>query len=270
MSEKSIKLSHKNESWQLRLHSGERGCFAMLENVAERTSVTTRLSRAAFGFYENEINPLVEQSAELDHKEVVKETKAALDDEPFIIGITGRSGSGKSTLAKKIEKEYKKDGFRVTTLSTDDYNRGKNEVIRLTGVDHENGETINWDSHVVYDIDRLHWDLQRAKMWIPTLGTRKFDFASSETVIDRKKFIEPAEIMIVEGIMANSPILREDIDIHYEVPTPLATCIGRRVVRDTSGRKVQWSAEEILQYQLEIAEPEYRKRLKLPVAQPAI
>ncbi len=264
MSEKNIKLSHKNESWQLRLHSGERGCFAMLESVAERTSVTTRLSRSAFGFYENTIYPLLEAS-ELDHKEIVTETKAALENEPFIVGITGRSGSGKSTLAQKVEAEYKDDGFRVTILSTDDYNRGKKEIVKLTGVDHENGEKINWDSHVVYDIDRLHWDLQRAKIWIPTLGTRKFDFASSETVIDRKKFIEPAEIMIVEGIMANSPILREDIDMHYEVPTPLATCIGRRVVRDTSGREVKWSAEEILQYQLEVAEPEYRKRIKRPV-----
>ncbi len=267
MSEKNIKLSHKNEPWQLRLHSGERGCFAMLENARERTSVTTRLSRSAFGFYENEMNPLVEQSSELDHKEIVKETKVALEDEPFIIGITGRSGSGKSTLAKKIEDEYKEDGFRVTTLSTDDYNRGKNEIVKLAGIDHENGEKINWDSHVAYDIEGLHWDLQRAKIWIPTLGKREFDFETSETVIDRKTFIEPAEIMIVEGIMANSPILREDIDRHYLVPTTLATCIGRRVMRDTSGRKVSWSAEEILQYQLEVAEPEYRKRLRLPVTQ---
>lgn len=262
MSEKNIKLSHKNEAWQLRLHSGERGCFAMLESTAERTSITARLSRSAFGFYENTIPLPLEQNQELDSGVIVRETKAALEDEPFIIGITGRSGSGKSTLAQKIEEEYKDDGFSVTTLSTDDFNRGKKEVVKLTGVDHENGETINWDSHVVYDIEDLHWVLQRSKIWIPTLGKRKFDFASSETIVNKKEFIEPAQIMIVEGIMANSPILREDIDMHYVMSTPLATCIGRRVVRDTSGRGVTWSAEEILRYQLEVAEPEYRKRLK--------
>lgn len=262
MSEKNIKLSHKNEAWQLRLHSGERGCFAMLESAAERTSITTRLSRYAFGFYENTVPPPLEQNQELDSGVIVRETKAALEDEPFIIGITGRSGSGKSTLAQKIEEEYKDDGFSVTTLSTDDFNRGKKEVVKLTGVDHENGEAINWDSHVAYDIEDLHWVLQRSKIWIPTLGKRKFDFASSETIVDKKKFIEPAQIMIVEGIMANSPILREDIDMHYVMSTPLATCIGRRVVRDTSGRGVTWSAEEILRYQLEVAEPEYRRRLK--------
>ncbi len=269
MSEKNIKLSHKNEDWQLRLSSGEKGCFAILDNAYERKSITTRLSRLAFGYYENTISPLSEQIPELDHHNIVAETKAILEDEPFIIGITGRSGSGKSTLAKKIEDEYKDDGFRVTVLSTDDYNRGKQEIAKLTGVDHENGEKINWDEHTVYDIDALHWDLQRAKIWIPTLGKREFDFASLETVIDRETFIEPAEIMIVEGIMANSPILREDIDKHYEIPTPLATCIGRRVMRDTTGRKVSWTAEEILRYQIEVAEPEYRKRLRLPVVQPA-
>lgn len=269
MSEKNIILSSKNEAWRLRLHRGERGCFAMLENTSERINVTTRLSRVAFGYYENEAHIFEEQPA-LDHRVIVGETKAMLEDEPFVIGITGRSGSGKSTLAKKIREEYVDDGFTVTVLSTDDYNRGKTEIVKLTGVDHENGEQINWDSHAAYDIEGLHWDLQRAKIWIPTLGKREFDFESSETVIDRKTFVEPAEIMIVEGIMANSPILREDIDRHYLLPTTLATCIGRRVIRDTSGRKVPWSAEEILQYQLEVAEPEYRRRLISPVVQPEV
>ena len=233
----------------------------MLESALERVSITTRLSRSAFGFYENTPNPPSSDPIDLDHKEIVRETKAALEDEPFIIGITGRSGSGKSTLAKKVEEKYKSDGFSVTTLSTDDYNRGKKEIIKLTGVDHENGEHINWDSHTAYDIDGLHWDLQRARWWMPTIGKRKFDFATSEG-IKTKEFLEPAQIMIVEGIMANSPILREDIDMHYVMSTPLATCIGRRVVRDTFGRVVSWSAEEILRYQLEVAELEYRKRLR--------
>jgi uridine kinase len=263
MSEKSIKLSHEDESWQLRLHRGEKGHFAMLESVEEAVSVTTRLSRAAFGYYENTVHPLCEQSEELDHKLIVNETKAALEDDPFVIGITGRSGSGKSTLTKKVEREYRDDGFSVTVLSTDDYNRGKKEIHKLMGIDHENGEKINWDSHVVYDMEGLHWDLQRAKMWIPTLGLRKFDFASCEP-IKTQEFIHPAQIIIVEGIMANSPVIRGDMDRHYSMSTPLATCIGRRVLRDVRGadRQIAWTSEEILKYQLEMAEPEYRKRIR--------
>lgn len=262
MSEKSIKLSNKNEAWQLRLHRGERGCFAMLEDALERMSITTRLSSLAFSFYENMPSPFLINEDDLDHEKVVSETRdLEKKDGQIVIGITGRSGSGKSTLAKKVEEKFIEEDRRVTIISTDDYNRGKKEIIKLTGVDHENGENINWDSHTAYDIDELHWDLQRARWWIPTYGRRRFDFATSESIkID--EFLEPAEVMIVEGIMANSPILREDIDKHYVINTPLATCIGRRVVRDTSGRGVTWSAEEILRYQLEVAEPEYRKRLK--------
>lgn len=263
MSEKYVRLSHKDEDWQLRLHSGDKGHFAILDSNSKGVSVTTRLSRVAFSYYENTINLPSEPSVELDHKAIVSETKAILEDEPFVIGITGRSGSGKSTLAKKIEGEYREDGFSVTTLSTDDYNRGRNEIQKLTGIDHENGEKVNWDAHVVYDMEGLHWDLQRVKLWIPTLGKRKFDFTTSETV-KSEEFINPAQIMIIEGIMANSPVIREDIDAHYTVSTPLATCIGRRVLRDVKDteRQIAWTAEEILKYQLEVAEPEYRKRIK--------
>ncbi len=263
MSEKNIRLSHKHEDWQLQLYRGEKGCFAMLESTLDSVSVTIRLSRLAFSYYENTVNPSCESDMEADHKAIVSETKAMLEDEPFVIGITGRSGSGKSTLARKIEGEYLDDGFSVTTLATDDYNRGRKEIQELMGVDHENGEKVNWDSHVAYDMEELHWDLQRAKIWIPTLDRRRFDFASCETV-KSKELIKPAQIMVVEGIMANSPIVREDIDAHYTMSTPLATCIGRRVLRDVKDteRQITWTSEEILKYQLEVAEPEYRKRVK--------
>lgn len=261
MSEKSIKLSNKNEAWQLRLHRGDKGCFAILENTSEEMSVTTRLSRVAFGFYENTISTIAGNISCPSHEEIVKETKALLEDEPFIVGITGRSGSGKSTLARRVEAKYKSDGFDVTVVSTDDYNRGKKEVLKLLGIDHEKDELINWDTHAVYDMNTLYWDLRRAKWWMPTPGVRRFDFSASEVEIS-SGFLEPASVMIVEGIMANSPVLRDVIDKHYLVDTPLATCIGRRVMRDTNIRQTSWNAQEILRYQLEIAEPEFIKRLK--------
>lgn len=261
MSEKIIALSKEDEQWQLSLHNGDLGCYARLQHPHSNEAVVSRIARSAFHFFDSDILTRYNEAktADASPQRIVKSTRSQKQQEPFVLGITGRSGSGKSTLAQQVKGLFEDDGLAVTTLQTDDYNRGKKAIRRLLGL--KEADSINWDAHVVYDMERLELDIQRLRVRQPSRPVYSFDFATAEPQ-KLDAILEPSDIVIVEGIMANSPVLTELIDQHYTVSTPIATCIGRRVLRDTmdSSRPVSWSAEEILRYMIEIAEPEYLRR----------
>lgn len=261
MSEKVLHLSQEEEQWRLTLHNGDLGCYARLEHPHRTEAVVTRIAQTAFSFYDSDILSRYKETETTDATagRIAKAIRSHMKTEPLVVGITGRSGSGKTTLAKQSEAQLKDEGYSVTTISTDDYNRGKKAIQKLLGLKEK--DPINWDAHTAYDIERLALDLRRLKMRMPSQPLFQFDYATTEPVkVDG--FLKPADVVLVEGIMANSPVLQEVVDKHHMVNTPVATCIGRRVLRDTldESRPVSWSGEEILKYFIEVAEPEYLKR----------
>ncbi|HEU5121715.1 MAG TPA: hypothetical protein VFT59_02625 [Candidatus Saccharimonadales bacterium] len=174
---------------------------------------------------------------------------------PIIVGISGRSGSGKTTLTKELvalAEQY----FSVAQVSTDDYHRGRQWLENTYGV-----PWTNWDAPIVYDTNLLNynlWQLSQGK----SIDARRFDFIQEEPITEGK--LNPTELMIVEGIYAGSPDLASQRHLHIQVPTPLATSIGRRLARDYSEGRFNTSLGDpktILRYQLEIAEPMYQQQL---------
>ena len=262
---KEFRLSSSREDWRLllRKHELEGGdeYQAVLSHRTMDVLVKTSIKQAYFEYYET--HPQDEQKAPPSNEEVeliVDAAREKLSGEPLVIAITGRSGSGKTTLAEAVMAKLHEDGRSAVILSTDDYNRGRSGLRALFGHD----DHANWDAHHVYDTALMARHLEELKSGrsIPRHG---FNFAESEPhELVEGDTVDPAQVIIIEGIMANSPNLKDVTDICHLVPTPLATCIGRRVMRDMQqnrGGSVANNAEDLLRYQLEVAEPEYLSRL---------
>lgn len=170
-----------------------------------------------------------------------------------IVQIAGRSGSGKSTIARKIKSNLELLDIESEIMSTDDYNRGQTW---LSNYNH-NQPWTQFDHPIVYDTKTMSEDLQKL-MFGQTIQRRTFDFNIQEPVFNDP--IEPTPVTIVEGIYAMSPDLANLNGVCYEMPTPLATCVGRRIFRDIKDRAAFADPAINLAYILEQAEPMYRKQ----------
>ncbi len=173
--------------------------------------------------------------------------------EPLVVRIAGRSGSGKSTLVRQLGSSLATYGISPIVLSTDDYHRGTRWL-----TSYNNGEPWTaWDDAIVYDTKAMAADLYELKNGSP-IPRRVFDFSTAEPLTDGT--IEPSTVIIVEGIYAGSQGIAGPRELLYEMPTPLATCIGRRIIRDMQERPEFADPVKSLVYTLTHAEPAYRRQ----------
>ncbi|HET6622514.1 MAG TPA: hypothetical protein VFG56_01120 [Candidatus Saccharimonadales bacterium] len=168
------------------------------------------------------------------------------------VAICGRSGSGKSTLVQEITRQLNLNDTESVVLSTDDYHRGKTWLEH-----HKGGVWTEWDAPIVYDTAELAEDLHRLRAG-QAIVKRRFDFESEEPIFDG--VISPASVVIIEGIYAGSDDIKPTF--RHDLPTPLATCIGRRLLRDLKERPQFGDPVKSLRYMIEQAEPAYRRQLK--------
>lgn len=159
---------------------------------------------------------------------VVKEMLAhyAIGKRHVVVGLTGMSGSGKTTVTKALQEQIVElygEAYRPIIISTDDYHRGKTALELAYGAPY-----TEWDSPNTYDTKALARDLETLKLGEPIVR-RHFSFETEEPVIDRP--IQPSPFVIIEGLYAGSKDLNESRDLHFELPTGLATCIGRDIRR---------------------------------------
>lgn len=168
--------------------------------------------------------------------------------------IAGRSGSGKSTIVREVQRLLQENDVSSVVISTDDYHRGKRWLESYKG-----NTWTNWDAPIVYDLESLHRDLDELRLGKP-IARQHFDFTTEEPVIEGT--IEPASVIIVEGIYARDDTFDARTNFRYEVPTPLATCIGRRLLRDQRERPQFADPQKSLRYMLESAEPAYQNQAR--------
>lgn len=170
-----------------------------------------------------------------------------------VVKIRGRSGSGKSTLVKEIQQQLLEQGIESDVISTDDYHRGQAWLEA-----HNNGQPwIDWDDQIVYDTDTMAKDLEKLTAGQP-VPRRRIDFTIVEPVYEGDR--TPTSVLLVEGIYANAPEIAKHCELEYEMPTPVATSIGRRLLRDMLERPQFADPVASLRYMLEYAEPAYRKQ----------
>ena len=149
-------------------------------------------------------------------------------DKPVVIGIAGGSGSGKTTIAHEIADEIHDDDH-IIIITQDSYYKDN------TGVPMETRMKINYDHPDAFDMPLLEAQinqlLHRKPVEMPT-----YDF-TAHTRSDKTIHIEPADIIILEGILVlSSEAIRDLMDIKVYIDTDDDIRFIRRLQRDMKER----------------------------------
>lgn len=179
----------------------------------------------------------------------------ATGKEQVVLCLPGLPGSGKSTAASEIKAELARlfpEGPEPIVISTDDYHFGN------THLDSQHGSPwTKWDHSATYDTPGLNFDVKQLRNGIPLLR-KHFDFATQEPVLD--ELVQPSPLIIIEGLHAGSPDLNEVRTLYGELPTDIATSIGRdarRLIIDGRANDAFPTPEDRLRYMVEEVVPMY-------------
>lgn len=179
------------------------------------------------------------------------------DAKPFV-QISGRSGSGKTTFANKVKQRLaeQEQPLRSVIISIDEYNRGMSFLKNLGG-----GKWEDFDADIVWDTMEFRGDMEKLRGGEP-IPLWHFDYSCDERkllgTIDPKDY----DVFIIEGVKAHHPDLHNLPDLAYEISTPLATSLGRRIMRDMRERPLFANPSKNLVYYLTYAEPAYSRLYK--------
>lgn len=165
---------------------------------------------------------------------------------PVVVTVSGPSGSGKTSVVHQIIAIL---NIPAVILHTDDYYIGKTRMKAVM----PDGEEQNFDHPVSIDLERLADDL-RALCSGKAIDAPIYDMFFSEPKKDRRH-VEPEQLIIVEGIAANLPSLKDRADISVCVTAPDDERLRRCTLRDyeRNGR----STDEERDYFLRHVEPSY-------------
>ena len=145
----------------------------------------------------------------------------------LIIGIAGGSGSGKTTLAHRLKERFRENEFRL--IPHDSYYK------RHDDLPFEERCKLNYDHPDAFDNDLLieHLKALRAGQ---AIDCPIYDYADHNRS-DRTLHIEPAPVLIVEGILPFvEPALCALFDYKIYVDTDADERILRRILRDVKER----------------------------------
>ena len=156
----------------------------------------------------------------------------------LFIGICGASGSGKTTLADELMRDM---GVDSVLINQDAY------YLDHPDLSFEERVHLNYDEPDIFDHDLLYSDVCCLMNGKPI--TRKaYDF-SQHRRCDTSEIIQPASVLIVEGIHAfYDPRLREKMFLKLYVNVDPDICLLRRISRDIKerGRQIDNIAEQYL------------------------
>jgi len=150
--------------------------------------------------------------------------RSVADSDVITIGVSGGSASGKTTLARRLRTD-----LSAVVLSQDRYYR-----------DHLD-PTVNFDHPHAID-----WAMFESHVHALCSGTRVsapcYDFATHRRLTSRSTLVEPAPIVIVEGLhVLTRPGVHEQLDLKVFVDVPADLRLVRRIRRDVAerGRSVE-------------------------------
>ena len=151
----------------------------------------------------------------------------------LVIGIAGGSGSGKTTVVRAITEKLK--GQKVTVIPQDSYYKDSSDLSdeekRVHNFDHP--DAIEWDLLC----NQLR-DLKNGK----AIEQPIYSFISCSRSKTETKRVEPADVIIIEGIMAlHHKKLRDMMDLKIFVDTDSDVRLIRNIRRDVveRGRTVE-------------------------------
>lgn len=177
-----------------------------------------------------------------------------------VASIDGMPGSGKTTVTQGVQEAIVRlfgEQYKPVVVSTDDYHFGKTYLEATYGAPY-----VDWDESQTYNTKALERDLQLHAAGTPLIK-RHFSFESEETILDDELPLSP--FVLVEGLYAGSPHLDSIRTLHFELPTSIATSIGRDVRRlciENRANRVFPTPESRLEYLINSALPRYLEKEK--------
>ena len=169
----------------------------------------------------------------------------------LMIGICGASGSGKSTLAEELVKKISKP---TVLINQDAYYRDH------AYLPFEERAKINYDEPGVFEHDELLYDMKQLSEG-KSITRKRYDYANHCRADKTDEIIEPADILIIEGIHAfYDERLRDMMDFKIYIRVDPDICLLRRVKRDINhrGREINGIAEQYLS----TVKPMYERYIK--------
>ena len=155
----------------------------------------------------------------------------------LIIGIAGGSGSGKTTVVKTIIEKLKKE--RVRVIPQDSYYKDSSDLTdeekRVHNFDHP--DSIDWDL-----LNQQLKELKEGK----TIEQPVYSYISCTRSKTEKVIVEPADVIIVEGILIlSNKELRDQLDVKIFVDADDDDRLMRVISRDIRerGKDVNWVME---------------------------
>ena len=155
----------------------------------------------------------------------------------LVIGIAGGSGSGKTTVVKAITDKLSED--KVVVIPQDSYYKDSSDL------SDEEKRNHNFDHPDAIEGDLLCEQLKALKEG-KSVEQPIYSFISCTRSKTETKHVEPAEIIIIEGILIfTCPELRDQMDIKIFVDADDDDRLMRVMERDISerGKDVHWVIE---------------------------
>ena len=147
----------------------------------------------------------------------------------IIVGIAGGTGSGKTSVTQAIIKNLEKTGIYSILLEQDSYYKGNDHLT------YEERTSLNYDHPNAIDFDLLEKHILELKDG-KSIEKPIYDFQVHNRV-DETQHIEPANIIIVEGILVLAIAkIRNLFDTKIFVDTDDDERLLRRIERDLNER----------------------------------
>ena len=145
----------------------------------------------------------------------------------LFIGICGASGSGKSTLAQELTKMVNKS---ILIINQDAYYYDHPDM------SFEERCLLNYDEPAIFDHVLLLEDVGSLLEGRRVLK-KEYDYAQHRRAPQKDEYLEPHEVVIVEGIHAfYDRRLRDMMDLKLFVRVDSDICLLRRIQRDINER----------------------------------
>jgi len=161
---------------------------------------------------------------------------------PFVIGIAGGTASGKTTVCRTITQAL--GDQQVVLLGLDEFYRD------LTPEETANISDVNFDEPSAFDFATLVECLDALRRCEAT-DVPVYDFVTSKRSHDKSRRVNPAHVIVVEGILAlASPEIVERCNMKIFVDTDDDVRLVRRIKRDTveRGRNVEGVLAQYLRF----------------------
>lgn len=163
---------------------------------------------------------------------------------PVLIGIAGGTGSGKTTVATRVKSRFKEEN--VLIIHHDSYYRNRSTLTP------EEREKLNYDHPSAFENSLLAEHLKQLMNRQP-VAMPVYDY-STHTRLSEVKKINPAEIILLEGILVlEDEILRSLMDIKIYIDADSDERFIRRLLRDMKERRR--SADSVIAQYVETVRP---------------